>query len=151
MALNDDIRALSGVELFREFTQDQLRLLAFGAETLTLSAGKLLYREDQPAESGFVVTRGTVVLFREIDGERRVVMEASEGTLLGAMALIAQTMRPTSAVAGTDCDVLRVNRTLFRRILVEYPETAAQLHAQISAEFAELLERVQHLGPRFSD
>ena len=33
MALDDDIRILSGVRLFEGFTQEQLRLLAFGAES----------------------------------------------------------------------------------------------------------------------
>ena len=34
MALDDDIRILSGVRLFEGFTREQLRLMAFGAETI---------------------------------------------------------------------------------------------------------------------
>ena len=39
MALDDDIGILAGVGIFREFTQDQLRLLAFGTERLRRPAG----------------------------------------------------------------------------------------------------------------
>ena len=48
MALDDDIRILSAVSLFQGFTQEQLRLLAFGAETTLLQANHKLYREDEP-------------------------------------------------------------------------------------------------------
>ena len=43
MALDDDIRILSSVSLFKGFTPEQLRLLAFGAENLKLSAGRELF------------------------------------------------------------------------------------------------------------
>ena len=39
MSLDDDIRVLTGVDLFDGFTQEQLRLLAFGAENTRLPAG----------------------------------------------------------------------------------------------------------------
>ena len=51
MALDDEIRILSGVRLFEGFSQEQLRLLAFGAETMHLSADRKLYREDDDADS----------------------------------------------------------------------------------------------------
>jgi len=47
MALDDDIRILSAVKLFEGFTQEQLRLLAFGAEATHLQADRKLYREDE--------------------------------------------------------------------------------------------------------
>ncbi|TIN67663.1 MAG: cyclic nucleotide-binding protein, partial [Mesorhizobium sp.] len=42
MALDDDIRVLSAVRLFEGFTQEQLRLLAFGAENTRLIANHKL-------------------------------------------------------------------------------------------------------------
>ena len=67
MALDDHIRILSGVRLFESFTPEQLRLLAFGAETLRLPVGKKLYRENDDADSAYIVTRGTLGLFRDHD------------------------------------------------------------------------------------
>ena len=68
MRLDDDIRVLSGVSLFEGFTQEQLRLLAFGAESLRLLAGKDLYEEGAAADSGYVIVRGRIVLYRDRDG-----------------------------------------------------------------------------------
>ena len=65
MALDDDVRILSGVGLFEGFTAEQLRLLAFGAETTNLPAQRKLYREDDVADSAYVVVSGGIVLYRE--------------------------------------------------------------------------------------
>ena len=97
MALDDDVRILSGVRLFQGFTPDQLRLLAFGAETLHLSAGRDLYHEGASADTAFVVVAGGIRLYRERGGERVDMDVARPGTLLGELALIAPTRWLTSA------------------------------------------------------
>jgi CRP-like cAMP-binding protein len=149
MALDDDIRILSGVSLFEGFTQEQLRLLAFGAEGLKLSAGKKLFEEGIEADSAYVVVKGGIVLYRERDGERAVLGHAGAGVMLGELALIADTTRLTSARAEVDTDLLRLNRKLFRRILEEYPDVAMMLHDRIVAELQALVARIGALSPRF--
>jgi CRP-like cAMP-binding protein len=149
MALDDDIRILSGVSLFEGFTQEQLRLLAFGTETIRLSSGRELYREGAAADCGFVVASGTVGLYRNKDGERVRVGTATPGAILGEFALIAESRRLTGAMAETDIEVIRLNRTLFRRILQEYPELALQLHQRIAAELQDMIARIERLAPKF--
>ncbi|WP_137930443.1 cyclic nucleotide-binding domain-containing protein [Mesorhizobium comanense] len=150
MALDDDIRILSAVRLFEGFTQEQLRLLAFGAETTLLNADRKLYREDDEADSAYVVVRGKIVLYREQDGERIAIGSAGPGTMLSELALIADTRRLTSASAATDAEVIRLSRKMFRRILEEYPEVAVKLHQRISEEFQAMIRRIEELAPRFS-
>ena len=148
MALDDHIRILSGVRLFDGFTQEQLRLLAFGAEAIRLPAGKKLFSEDDDADSAYIVMRGTIKLYREHDGEPVDIGTAEAGSTLGEMALIADTKRLTSAEAATDADVLRINRSMFRRILEEYPETAEALRAQIIEDLQALIRRIEEVGER---
>ena len=106
MALDDHIRILSGVGLFEGFTQDQLRLLAFGAEAMKLPAGRKLFREDDDADSAYIVVRGRIKLYRENDGAPVDLGEAGPDSTLGEMALIADAKRITSAEAAVDADVL---------------------------------------------
>jgi CRP-like cAMP-binding protein len=150
MALDDDIRILSDVGLFEGFTQEQLRLLAFGAETTLLGADKKLYREDDEADSAYVVVAGRIVLYREGEGERLVIGHVGPGAIMGELALIADTRRLTSASAEIDSEVLRLNRRMFRRILEEYPDLAIQLHHRISAELQAFLQKIENLAPRFA-
>ncbi|MER8489469.1 cyclic nucleotide-binding domain-containing protein [Mesorhizobium australicum] len=150
MALDEDIRILSAVRLFEGFTQEQLRLLAFGAEATLVQAGHKLYREDDVADSAYVVVSGRIVLYREQDGERIPIGKVGPGTMLSELALIADTNRLTSASAEIDSEVIRLSRKMFRRILEEYPELAVKLHQRISEEFHDMIRRIEELAPRFS-
>ena len=92
---------------------------------------KELYKEGAEADSAYVVAKGRIVLYRERDGKRAVVDHAGPGTMLGELALIAETSRLTSARAEVDTDLIRLNRKLFRRILEAYPELALMLHDRV--------------------
>lgn len=150
MALDDDIRTLSAVGLFQGFTPEQLRLLAFGAETTSLPAGRKLFREDDEADSAYVVVSGSIALYREEDGQGTPLDIVGPGVILGELALIADARRLTSASASTDARVLRLNRKMFRRILEEYPELAAMLHQRIAEELQALIRRIETMAPRFA-
>lgn len=151
MALDDDIRILSGVALFGDLTPEQLRLLAFGAEQVRLAAGREIYRENAPADCAYVVVSGKVVLYRDGGGQAVAVARVGHGTLLGELALITGTTRLTYAAAETDVELIRLNRSHFRRILEEYPETAAELHRKMLEELQAFLQKIERLGPKFSD
>jgi len=149
MALDDEIRILSGVRLFEGFSQEQLRLLAFGAETMHLAADRKLYREDDDADSAYVVIKGTISLFREQGDQRIPVGTAEAGAMLGELALIADTRRLTSAAAATDAEILRLNRKMFHRILEEYPELAITLRQRIVDDLQALVRRIEAVAARF--
>ncbi len=51
MALTDDIMLLGQVPLFAGFSDDQLRLIAFGAERRRVAAGQTLFREHSPSSA----------------------------------------------------------------------------------------------------
>lgn len=151
MALDDDIRILSGVGLFSELNAEQLRLLAFGAEVARFKAGREIYREGMPADCAYVVVSGVVVLYRDHEGQAMTVSKADAGSILGELALIAPANRLTYAAAETDVELIRLNRALFRRILEEYPEAAAMLHNRISEELHTLLRQIESVAKRFED
>jgi CRP-like cAMP-binding protein len=151
MALDDDIRVLSGVRLFEGLAHEQLRLLAFGAETIRLSAGRDLYREDTIADCAYIVVRGRIVLYRTLNDQRVQLTEAGPGAVLDEMALIVHLRRDNGAYAGDDSEVMRLNRTLFRRVLEEYPEVALMLRDRIAAQFTRMADQIARLRTRFED
>ena len=86
MALDDDIRILERVRLLEDFTPEQLRLLAFGAETMRLKAGRDLYAPGAAADCAFVVATGTVELYREAGGRRHVLGTAGPDLFVDRLA-----------------------------------------------------------------
>ncbi|EKF19113.1 Crp/Fnr family transcriptional regulator [Nitratireductor pacificus] len=148
MALDDDIRVLSGVGLFAGFTQEQLRLMAFGAESMTLGAGRNIYVEGGLADCAFIVASGNIVLFTEQEGARHVLEQMGPGAILGEMALITESRRLTSAAAETDVRLIRLSRSTFHRILEEFPDTAVHLHQRIAANLHSMLARMERVASR---
>ncbi|MEL4069038.1 cyclic nucleotide-binding domain-containing protein [Ochrobactrum sp. GPK 3] len=151
MALDDDIRILGTVGLFESFTPEQLRLLAFGAERLVLRAGRELFREGQSADCAYIVVSGNITLFHDADEGRISIRPVGPGAMLGEMALIAQTSRLTGAVAEAETEVIRISRSIFRRILEEYPEVAASLHGHISRNLLDLISEIEKVAPRLGN
>lgn len=142
MGLDHDIRTLAQVELFRGFGDEPLRLLAFGADAMTVAAGRVLYREGDAADCGFVLVSGTIVhQIARADGNRELGRDRPVA-LLGDIALITESTRPTTAIAETDCTVLRLNRQQFRRILDEWPDLARLVHDRLSASLVGMIERL---------
>jgi len=149
MTLEDDIGILAGVEIFEDFTPEQMRLLAFGTERQRYSIGRELYREGDTADSAYVVVAGVVALVRDTEAGRVVVAQCGPGTVLGEMALIVETKRLTGAVAAGDVEVVRLNRALFRRMLEEYPQIAAMLHRRLSRSLMTMIAKIESLEPKF--
>lgn len=149
MALEDDMALLERVALFRTMDRDALRLLAFSSETRRLRAGDTLFRKDDISEYGFVVVSGEITL---IDDDVATAI-VGPGTLIGEMALLSETRRPTTAIAREASVVLRVSRQMFRRTLEEYPATAARIAEELrhrvqemSTELAGVKERLRRIG-----
>ena len=149
MTLEDDIRALSAVPLFRELSMEQLRLLAFGAERVQLASGQTLYVQNDPAECGYVIVSGQIGLNRRVGGRDIELDIARPGDILGQAALITETTRLTAAVAKAPSEVFRINRSIFRRMLAEYPETAYDLQQRMAADLSQLLRDILALEREF--
>lgn len=150
MALDDDIEFLGTIGLFEAFAPQHLRLLAFGAERMVLRAGRELFQEGHSADCAYIIVSGSITLFHQTGQVRQPLRTISTGTVLGEMALIAKTQRLTGAVADCETEVIRLSRSIFRRILEEYPELAVSLYMQIGSSLSELADDIDQLSDKFS-
>ena len=145
MSLDTDIALLQQVPLFEELDREQLRLLAFGAETRRLAAGGRLFREGAFSEGGYLVRQGQLELKR--GGNKGILVETLyPGMLVGEMALITPTDHSTTAIAPQGGEVMKIPRPLFRRMLEEYPDLTERLQERIANEvqgFVARLGRIQ--------
>jgi CRP-like cAMP-binding protein len=148
MALKRDIAILETVPLFAAMDRDALRLVAFAGETKIVRAGDVLFRRGEMSDGGYVVTSGTVALDAADDGSPATVV-ATTGALIGELALIIDTARPATAIAREPSSVLKIGRSVFRRMLDEFPELAASVRDVIAArteatagELAEVRRRL---------
>ena len=151
MSLATDIALFSQVPLFAGLDGDQLRLLAFGAERRAVAAGQELFREGSPAEAAYVVSKGKLELLAfQRGGSARLEAVATPGTLLSELALVTMVERKFTAVAAEDSEVLRISRTLFHRLLEEYPQVGRMVEARIRDNITALATAAAALQSRFS-
>jgi CRP-like cAMP-binding protein len=150
MALNDDIRLLSQVPLFKELDGDQLRLIAFGAERRPVGNGQELFRERSPAEAAFIVSKGRFELYvTDRDGSVRADRSVGPGTLLSELALVTMVERKFTAIAMEESEVLKISRGLFQRLLEEYPQVGRLIESRIRDNISNLAKAASAMGYRF--
>jgi CRP-like cAMP-binding protein len=125
MTIEDDIAFLERVPIFRRLGSAALRIIAIGAESLTVPEGQALFTSGETADGGYVIQRGSFTLSTGESGDDEIV--AGPGTLLGETALIAETRRPATARAREDSVVLRISRSMFLRMLEGFPDAALRL------------------------
>lgn len=141
MALEDDIANLRRIPLLEDFDTEALRLLAFSAETRLLRAGDALFRRGEASDGGFILTSGSIALEKHDDG-RPAEKILRPYTLLGETALIAETIRPVTAIAREPSTILKISRILFLRILDEFPATAARVRARVASRLTQFAKEL---------
>lgn len=138
MTLERDIHLLENVPFFDGIPAEPLKLIAFSADSREIEDGRFLFSAGDPAEGGFVVVEGRIDLVDEGRTPPKVLDRLGPGALIGELALIVETKRPATALAVGRARVLAVRRSLFRRMLDEYPEIAVTLRDRIAERLAAL-------------
>ncbi len=131
MALDDDIALLARQNLLGLMDRDALRLVAFAAESRILRAGDVLFRAGESSDSAFLVISGAVALMQGDDGQPADEI-AGAGALIGEMALFAAIERPVTAIAREPTQVMKLSRSVMRRVLGESPGSAQAIADAIS-------------------
>ena len=124
--LEDDIAFFEQVPTFAVLGKQALRILAIGAETRHLQSGAVLFYAGELADGGYVVQEGSLLLEpgTPSDGKEFIV---GPGTLVGELALLTDMVCPATAIAKEPTVVIRISRSLFRKMLEGYPAAAVKL------------------------
>jgi len=131
MTIEDDIAFLEAVPNFRRLGAPAVRMLAIGAESHEVESGQVLFAAGDPADGAYIVQRGSFSLKPERAGDAEAI--AGPGTLLGELALLAQTKRPATATARENARVMRISRAMFLKVLEGYPDAAHRLREAIAS------------------
>lgn len=150
MSLKNDIDLLSNVPLFRGMSDEQLRILAFGAEKRSLAKGQTLFTPGTRVSTAFVVASGTIGLAAPMRKGNRRVEDAGPASLLCELALIGEYECSLMAVAVEDSELLYVTRSLFSRLMEEYPQIAVVLDARIRDNLSRMIQDLARIESKFT-
>jgi CRP-like cAMP-binding protein len=143
LSLDGDVRRLSGAGPLSALPREALQLLAFSSERRRLRAGESLFAAGDGADGAFFVLEG-MILLRKDAMERR----AGPGALIGESALLVETVRPADAAAASEALLLKIPRDTFRRVLSEFPESAAKIQRAALARTRTLIGGLEAIARR---
>jgi len=147
MSLDEDFRRLSRIPMFSALEPEALRLIAFSAETRILRAGDILFRRGETSDCGYIVLSGSIALDATAGGEPARLVIRRNG-LVGDLALIIETGRPATAIAREPSTVLKVPRTLFHRVLQEFPRSAERIRLGMTERLSEFVDELAGFAGR---
>lgn len=142
MRLDDVMLILKAIALFRRVEPEALRVLSFSAVRRQLRSGDVLFRRGDPADGGYLVVEGALVLDPADDGAPSPHVYGV-GSLIGQSALFAPVERPATAIAREASSVLVFTRDLVGKVLDAYPQAAKALQDALAEEARDLARALE--------
>jgi CRP-like cAMP-binding protein len=143
------VSAFGELDIFAAFSDDQLRLLAFVAEEVSLRPGDTLYSAGDAADGAYVLTSGALEASDpEAHGGGRFRIEPV--ALVGELGLMLTRPRASTIKATRSSVALFVPREPFLKLLRNHPELAEDVARTLRAELVRYLDSIAQLGGRFT-
>jgi CRP/FNR family cyclic AMP-dependent transcriptional regulator len=120
---NARIQQLAKLDRFKNFSDDEIKMVVQAATYLTVPEGWSMMAENTPADKAYLILAGEVSVRRH--GEE--VARVSAGDLVGEMALVNHKLRSASVITLTPLEALHFTA-----------ETVAALNAKIPTFSAAL-------------
>jgi CRP-like cAMP-binding protein len=150
VSIDDDIAVLEQVPMLRALGRAALRLIALGAETREVQPDEILFKPGERIDCAYVVQAGRFRLSTN-PAQPGKVIDVGPGTMLGEFALISDNAQPLCAMAQGPCTVIRISRSMFRKILEDDANAAMRLHDYVAhrarQSISEVLEVRYSLDP----
>jgi CRP-like cAMP-binding protein len=127
MTIEEDIAFLERVPTFARLGFSALQIVAIGSETKHLADGEVLFRAGETSDAGYLIQEGSLKLTVHDPRRSDPSFTFGVGALIGELALVTETVCPATAVAAEPTSVIRISRSLFRKVLEGFPEAARQL------------------------
>jgi CRP-like cAMP-binding protein len=142
MTIEDDIAFLERVPTFAQLGFSALQIVAIGSETKQLEDGEVLFRAGETADAGYVIQEGSLKLTKHDPRRSDPSITLGPGVLIGELALVTETVRPVTAIAAEPTTVIRISRSLFRKVLEGFPEAARLMRDRLADRANQATEEI---------
>ncbi|MGM0607799.1 MAG: cyclic nucleotide-binding domain-containing protein [Candidatus Muiribacteriota bacterium] len=124
-----NVAALNDIEIFRNFSQEELETFLKNAVEYELRSDEILFHEGETGTEMFIILSGEISIYKELElDEPKLLVTLSDGAFLGEMSLVDKTPRSAMAKAGDST----VKMVVFSR---GYIESMAESELDIVCKF----------------
>ncbi len=135
---------LQNVDVFSLVPTEQLAYLASIAREASFASGDTIYRENDPADSLFLVIEGSVRLHKDQQEITTVLVNQAFGT----WALFDEEVRLLTATAVENSRLLKIDREDFVEILADHVQISQGILKTLAGRLRNIVDRVHIDRPR---
>jgi CRP-like cAMP-binding protein len=133
------IEALQAMPIFGGIRKDTLEFLVDASELISIPKDKFFFRENELAESMFVLETGEVAVLKLWNGQQNVLRHLQRGDCFGEMALMDLASRSASIRAVTQCTAIQLSTANFQKIYQKDLEQFTIIQMNIGREVCRRL------------
>jgi CRP/FNR family cyclic AMP-dependent transcriptional regulator len=133
------VELLQQMPLFGAVRDDALQLLLEGAGSVRVAAGEYFFREQEPAQSMFVLESGRVAVVKQWQGRELCLRQFGPGDCFGEMALLDLFPRSASVRALEDCVAIELTPQGLLRLFEHDSEQFALVQMNLAREMCRRL------------
>lgn len=146
-ALRAKIGYLSAMDLFRDFTADEMREIDRATVMQTCKAGRVFYTPGETGEVLFLLKKGAVQIYRmSSEGRKLVIAKLPPYSFFGEMSCIGQGMYDTFAEATEDSLICIMSRADVERLLLAKPRAALRMLEAVGKRVVEAERQLEELA-----
>ena len=137
----DKIHILSTVDLFQGLLFDDLAAISRVSHTFSFEAGTLIFRQNDPGDSLFMVIEGEVDIFLETNGAEKLIKTFKPYEYFGEISILNEYPRTSTAKVKVPSKLLQIWKDDFRELLRSHPTLTFALLRLFSSRIHQLDER----------
>ena len=165
--LSHHFAAASEGSAFGCLSSETLARVAAASRTLTVPAGRTIFRKGDPGDGCYLILQGAVKVTLPVGGGQEMLLTIlGRGDVVGEMALLDSLPRSATVTAARACELCRLSPSTFDRLAQADVEIARQLIRVVTARLragneAYVLQHMplrvriagalQHLARRFGE
>lgn len=102
-----------------QLSEEQLIAATAQSENVKFPAGQIIFRQGDPSDKFYIITKGQVDVLRTDKRNSREVQVArlGEGQYFGEIGVLGRTERTATVKAATDVECLALNRDVFKSLM----------------------------------
>lgn len=119
---------LSEIKIFSELTKKDLEELESLCTTHDYKKRSVVFSEGEASEWFYILTKGKIKITKLSQEGKEIILEIIQPTdFFGAIAVVRGFPYPANAVALEDCEILKMPKAAFSKILAKYPMISTQM------------------------
>jgi len=133
---------LKKIELFKNLADTELAKITSLLKPVSLPAGSIIFRENMPRKSVYIVSEGKIELFKNDPyGKETVLSVFGKYDFLGEGALLEDYPHSTSARATCRTSLFEMTRDSFKQLLAPEPELSALILSNVAHVIARRMRQ----------